>query len=101
MLQHSLECRDYKQHHRKLLTAGENGCVDLLTRSRNPLLTGLCCIFWWNIWKEHNRRTFQHNSLQVAEVASLITNDFKSYQDARRTTTPTSPHANFLPTGYF
>jgi hypothetical protein len=45
MLQHSLECRDYKQHHRKLLTAGGNGCVDPLTRSRNPLLTGLFCIF--------------------------------------------------------
>jgi hypothetical protein len=68
-------------------------------KKQKPTFDGLMLYFWWNIWKERNRRIFQHNSLQVAEVASLITNDFKSYQDARRTTTLTRPHANFSPTG--
>jgi hypothetical protein len=27
--------------------------------------------FWWNVWKEHNRRTFQQKSLQPRQVALL------------------------------
>jgi hypothetical protein len=43
----------------------------------------LMLYFWWNIWKERNRRIFQSNSLEVAEVAQLITNDTKLYREAR------------------
>jgi hypothetical protein len=42
ILQHSLEYKSYKQHHRKLLLAGGNGCADPLTKSRNPHLMGSC-----------------------------------------------------------
>jgi hypothetical protein len=38
-------------------------------------LDGIVLYFWWNIWKERNKRIFQHKSLEVAEVTSLITND--------------------------
>jgi hypothetical protein len=31
--------------------------------------------FWWNIWKERNRRIFQHVSSDIAEVTSLIINN--------------------------
>jgi hypothetical protein len=55
-------------------------------KKQQPTFDGLMLYFCWNIWKERSRGIFQHNSLQVAEVASLITNDFKSYQDARTTT---------------
>jgi hypothetical protein len=34
--------------------------------------------FWWSIWKELNRRIFQHSSL--TEVAQLIINDTKLYE---------------------
>jgi hypothetical protein len=44
--------------------------------------------FWWNIWKERNRRIFQHTSLEVAQVASLIANDLETYQ---KVTTPAIP----------
>jgi hypothetical protein len=45
ILQHSLKYNTYKQHHRKLLMDGGNGCVDPLTKSSNPRLMDSCCIF--------------------------------------------------------
>jgi hypothetical protein len=57
---------------------------------------GLLLYFWWNIWKERNRRIFQRTSLGVDAVALLIINDTKLYQDARtieRSRTPPTPTA--------
>jgi hypothetical protein len=31
--------------------------------------------FWWNIWKEWNRRTFQNKTLQPKQVALLCKGD--------------------------
>jgi hypothetical protein len=57
---------------------------------------GLLLYFWWNIWKERNRRIFQRTSLGVDAVALLIINDTKLYQDARTiepSRTPPTPTA--------
>jgi hypothetical protein len=42
--------------------------------------------FWWNIWKERNRRTFQHKSLSPNQVAQLCKDDILQYHMA---TSPT------------
>jgi hypothetical protein len=39
--------------------------------------------FWWNIWKEQNKRTFQHEEKQLGEVAFLIKDDIQQYQLAK------------------
>jgi hypothetical protein len=44
-------------------------------KKQKPLVDGLYSLFLWNIWKERNRRIFQHVSSDIAEVASLIINN--------------------------
>jgi hypothetical protein len=68
----------------------------MVDKKQRPSLDGILLYFWWNVWKERNRRIFQHKSLEVAEVASLITNDINQYQNTRiaartRATTGTLP----------
>jgi hypothetical protein len=46
---------------------------------------GIIIYFWWNIWKERNRRAFQQTSLQANQVASLCKDDIQRFQFA---TTP-------------
>jgi hypothetical protein len=36
--------------------------------------------YWWNLWKERNRRTFQNKSLQPREVAFLCKEEFDQFQ---------------------
>jgi hypothetical protein len=48
---------------------------------------GVMIYFWWNIWKEQNKRTFQNKSLQPRQVALLCKEDIQQYQLA------TSPNA--------
>ena len=43
---------------------------------------GLFIYFWWNIWKERNRRIFQNKSLQPREVAFLCKEEFDQFQRA-------------------
>lgn len=42
-------------------------------------IDGLFIYYWWNIWKERNRRTFQNKSLQPKEVAFLCKEEFDQY----------------------
>jgi maltose-binding protein MalE len=61
-------------------------------KKEKTIFDGIMLYFWWNIWKERNRRTFQQSSMEVAEVAFVITNDINLYQHVRtvkelRTTT--------------
>lgn len=44
---------------------------------------GLISYYWWNIWKERNRRTFQNISLQPREVAFLCKEEFDQYALAK------------------
>jgi hypothetical protein len=61
-----------------------------LPKKQKPAFDGFMMYFWWNIWKEHNRRVFQHRSLQATEVAKLIIDDTKLYQEARTIQRPTA-----------
>jgi hypothetical protein len=36
---------------------------------------GILFSFWWGLWKEHNKRTFNHEDISTKEVAQLIIND--------------------------
>jgi hypothetical protein len=45
-------------------------------------LDGIMIYFWWNLWKERNRRTFQHISLEANQVAMLCKDDITQYQYA-------------------
>jgi hypothetical protein len=40
---------------------------------------GIMIYFWWNIWKERNRRTFQQKTLQPRQVALLCKEDIQQY----------------------
>jgi hypothetical protein len=46
--------------------------------------------FWWNIWKERNRRTFQNKSLQAREVAFLCKEEVDQFQCAMRANVETN-----------
>jgi hypothetical protein len=40
--------------------------------------------FWWNIWKERKKRTFQNKSLQPNEVALLCKEEVDQFKLATR-----------------
>jgi hypothetical protein len=46
---------------------------------------GLMLYFWWNIWKERNKRIFQRTSLGVAEVSQLTPGCTKMTVEPSRT----------------
>jgi hypothetical protein len=48
------------------------------------MFDGVMIYFWWNIWKERNRRTFQNKNLQLEEVAYLCKEEVEQYQSATR-----------------
>jgi hypothetical protein len=78
---------------------GGNACLrrnfDKKLRSK---FDGMLPYFWWNIWKERNRKTFQHTAKGVAEVASLVYNDVEFYQETKKAAR-TVPPANLVSTG--
>jgi hypothetical protein len=53
-----------------------------IDKQSRPTFDGLIIYFWWNIWKERNRRTFNHESKSVEEVAFLIKEDAQQYDIA-------------------
>jgi hypothetical protein len=63
---------------------GGSVCAGVLIKKTK--FDGMLLYFRWNILKERNRRTFQQTSLDVIEVASIISNDVKGYQAAGTTT---------------
>jgi hypothetical protein len=40
-------------------------------------IDGIIVYLWWNIWKEQNWRTFQHEEKWLDEVAFLIKDDIQ------------------------
>ena len=42
----------------------------------------LIIYFWWNIWKERNRRTFRQEQKTVTEITYLIKEDVQQFQQA-------------------
>lgn len=61
-------------------------CRAKFYKRQRKMIDGIMIYFWWNIWKERNRRTFQQKSLQANQVALLCKDDIQRYQFAARPT---------------
>jgi hypothetical protein len=59
-------------------------CRRQVDREHKGAFDGLILHFWWNIWKERNRRTFQQVAKLPLDVAYLIKEDIQLLQSARR-----------------
>ena len=44
--------------------------------------SGVVINFWWNIWKERNRRTFQNTTADALQVAKGAIDQIEEYQRA-------------------
>jgi len=65
---------------------GWRKCRTKFGKDQKKKFDGMVIYFWWNIWKERNRGTFWHKSLQQCQVALLCNDDIQQYQLATRTT---------------
>jgi hypothetical protein len=63
-------------------------CRAKINRDQRRMFDGYIIYFWWNLWKERNRRTFQNKSMQPRQVALLCKEDIEQFQLATR------PNAN-------
>ena len=54
-------------------------CRACFDKHNKPFFDGIIIYFWWNIWEERNRRTFNHVSKSVEEVAFLAKEDFQQF----------------------
>ena len=59
-------------------------CRVKFDRRQRKRIDGILIYFWWNLWKERNRRTFQQKSLQPIQVALLCKDEIQQYQMATR-----------------
>ena len=60
-------------------------CRAKVDKEQRKPFNGVMIYFWWNLWKERNRRTFQNKTLQPRQVALLCKEDIEQYQLATRT----------------
>jgi len=54
-------------------------CRRKVDKNQRRRFDGIIIYFWWNIWKERNRRTFQQKSLSPRQVASLCKDDISQF----------------------
>ena len=54
----------------------------MIVKESKFFFDGLIIYFWWNIWKERNRRTFRQEQKTVTEITYLIKEDVLQYQQA-------------------
>ena len=54
-------------------------CIIKTDKDQRKAFDGIMIYFWWNLWKERNRRTFQNKSLQPSQVALLCKEDIEQY----------------------
>jgi hypothetical protein len=59
-------------------------CRAKFDKSQRKEFDGIMIYFWWNVWKERNRRTFQNKSLQLRQVALSSKEDIQQHQLATR-----------------
>jgi len=57
---------------------GWRKCRAKFERRQRKRIDVIMIYFWWNVWKERNRRTFQQKSLQPRQVALLCKDDIYS-----------------------
>jgi hypothetical protein len=55
-------------------------CRARIQKDQRKVFDGVMIYFWWNIWKERNRRTFQQKELQPRQVASLCKEDIQQFR---------------------
>jgi hypothetical protein len=55
-------------------------CRNKVDKRLRRKFDGIIIYFWWNLWKERNRRTFQHRSVQAHQVAMLCKDDITQIQ---------------------
>jgi hypothetical protein len=65
-------------------------CRILIDKQNKALFDGLIIYFWWKIWKERNRRVFNHESKPDDDVAFLIKEDIQQFQLAKPQEAPTN-----------
>jgi len=63
-------------------------CKANFDKHNKPFFDGIIIYFWWNIWKERNRRTFNQVSKSEEEVAFLAKEDFQQFSLAFSFPTP-------------
>jgi len=54
----------------------------MVAKDNKSFFDGLVIYFWWNIWKERNRRTFRQEEKTVTELTYLIKEDVQQFQHA-------------------
>jgi len=54
----------------------------MIVKESKSVFDGLIIYFWWNIWKERNRRTFRQEQKTVTEITYLIKEDVQQFQQA-------------------
>ena len=54
----------------------------MIMKESKSFFDGLIIYFWWNIWKECNRRTFRQEQKTVTEITYLIKEDVQQFQQA-------------------
>ena len=54
-------------------------CRRKIDKNHRKEVDGILIYFWWNIWKERNRRIFQQQNLPPIQVASLCKDDITQY----------------------
>ena len=57
-------------------------CRAMIVKESKFFFDGLIIYFWWNIWKERNRRTFRQEQKTVTEITYLIKEDVQQFQQA-------------------
>jgi hypothetical protein len=59
-------------------------CLKKIEKNQRKVFDDVMIYFWWNIWKERNRRTFQNTVLQPRQVALLCKEEIEQNQLATR-----------------
>ena len=54
----------------------------MVAKESKSFFDRLIIYFWWNIWKECNRRTFRQEQKTVTEITYLIKEDVQQFQQA-------------------
>jgi len=54
----------------------------MVAKESKSFFDRLIIYFWWNIWKERNRRTLRREEKTVTEITYLIKEDVQQFQQA-------------------
>lgn len=54
------------------------------SKRRRSTFDGLMISFWWNIWKERNKRIFNNETKTFEQVAYLIKEEFQQFNFANQ-----------------